>query len=329
MMKRTVTIFFSSSISGLQLNTGLTTRRDSFDRNTSAFSPSLDYSSTNTTGGTSVRRWPNAFNGALGASSPIGASLTPPPPGALGQMVSRAPGAETKFRNIGQLPVAMPTTTTGAAVNAAMFGSSNSLFSKLGGGAVAGRAQQQGPAMGANNSTIPVVIPTGSGVPAGGNGDTKGRSKLLEEFRNQRYPNLQLRDLSNHIVEFSQDQHGSRFIQQKLERATAAEKQMVFNEIISSSYSLMTDVFGNYVIQKFFEYGTQEQRSALASQVKGHVLSLALQMYGCRVIQKALESIPTEQQQEIVKELDGFVMKCKIFFKKLFHDFIIYFFSIF
>lgn len=293
------------------MNTGLTTRRDSFDRNTSAFSPSLDYNSTNTTGGTSVRRWPNAFNGALGASSPIGASLTPPPPGALGQMVSRAPGAETKFRNIGQLPVAMPT-TTGAAVNAAMFGSSNSLFSKLGGGAVAGRPQQQGPAVGVNNNSIPVVIPTGSGVAAGGNGDTKGRSKLLEEFRNQRYPNLQLRDLANHIVEFSQDQHGSRFIQQKLERATAAEKQMVFNEIISSSYSLMTDVFGNYVIQKFFEYGTQEQRSALASQVKGHVLSLALQMYGCRVIQKALESIPTEQQQEIVKELDGFVMKCEI-----------------
>jgi pumilio RNA-binding family len=307
--KRTVTNNFISSISGLQLNTGLTTRRDSFDRNTSAFSPSLDYNSTNTTGGTSVRRWPNAFNGALGASSPIGASLTPPPPGALGQMVSRAPGAETKFRNIGQLPVAMPTTTSGAAVNAAMFGSSNSLFSKLGGGAVAGRPQQQGPTIGVNNNTIP-VIPTGSGV-VGGAGDNKGRSKLLEEFRNQRYPNLQLRDLANHIVEFSQDQHGSRFIQQKLERATAAEKQMVFNEIINSSYSLMTDVFGNYVIQKFFEYGTQEQRSALASQVKGHVLTLALQMYGCRVIQKALESIPTEQQQEIVKELDGFVMKCK------------------
>ncbi len=193
-----------------------------------------------------------------------------------------------------------------------MFGSSNSLFSKLSSNAVAGRTAQQ-PTVSVGSNSIPVVIPTASGVvAAGGNGDNKGRSKLLEEFRNQRYPNLQLRDLANHIVEFSQDQHGSRFIQQKLERATAAEKQMVFNEIISSSYNLMTDVFGNYVIQRFFEYGTQEQRSALAAQVKGHVLALALQMYGCRVIQKALESIPTEQQQEIVKELDGFVMKCKI-----------------
>ncbi len=37
-----------------------------------------------------------------------------------------------------------------------------------------------------------------------------GRSRLLEDFRNNRFPNLQLRDLTNHMVEFSQDQHGSR-----------------------------------------------------------------------------------------------------------------------
>ena len=46
---------------------------------------------------------------------------------------------------------------------------------------------------------------------------------------------------------------GLRFIQQKLERATPAERQMVFNEILQAAYQLMTDVFGNYVIQKFFE----------------------------------------------------------------------------
>lgn len=86
-------------------------------------------------------------------------------------------------------------------------------------------------------------------------------------FRNNRFPNLQLRDLANHIVEFSQDQHGSRFIQQKLERATTAEKQMVFSEILAAAYSLMTDVFGNYVIQKFFEFGTPEQKTTLAQKV--------------------------------------------------------------
>uniref|UniRef100_A0A8C6TP04 Pumilio RNA-binding family member 2 n=1 Tax=Neogobius melanostomus TaxID=47308 RepID=A0A8C6TP04_9GOBI len=137
-----------------------------------------------------------------------------------------------------------------------------------------------------------------------------GRSRLLEDFRNNRFPNLQLRDLPGHMVEFSQDQHGSRFIQQKLERATPAERQMVFGEILQAAYQLMTDVFGNYVIQKFFEFGSAEQKHALATRIRGHVLPLALQMYGCRVIQKALESISSEQQSDIVRELDGHVLKC-------------------
>ncbi|XP_037005272.1 pumilio homolog 1 isoform X13 [Artibeus jamaicensis] len=139
-----------------------------------------------------------------------------------------------------------------------------------------------------------------------------GRSRLLEDFRNNRYPNLQLREIAGHIMEFSQDQHGSRFIQLKLERATPAERQLVFNEILQAAYQLMVDVFGNYVIQKFFEFGSLEQQLALAERIRGHVLSLALQMYGCRVIQKALEFIPSDQQvlNEMVRELDGHVLKC-------------------
>ncbi|XP_064137678.1 pumilio homolog 1 isoform X18 [Loxodonta africana] len=139
-----------------------------------------------------------------------------------------------------------------------------------------------------------------------------GRSRLLEDFRNNRYPNLQLREIAGHIMEFSQDQHGSRFIQLKLERATPAERQLVFNEILQAAYQLMVDVFGNYVIQKFFEFGSLEQKLALAERIRGHVLSLALQMYGCRVIQKALEFIPADQQviNEMVRELDGHVLKC-------------------
>ncbi|XP_039311745.1 maternal protein pumilio isoform X7 [Solenopsis invicta] len=263
---------------GLGLGASSTGRRDSFDRNTSAFSPSLEYSRA---------KWPQSY-GALGtvtaSPSPLGLSLTPPPSlgGSLGGLVggasrvSAAPGAEAKFR-----ASAVPTLTANG-----VFGSSSSLFPNL------------------------VGKPGRGGAANISDKNSGGRSRLLEDFRNNRFPSLQLRDLANHIVEFSQDQHGSRFIQQKLERASASEKQLVFQEILSSAYSLMTDVFGNYVIQKFFEYGTQEQKSTLAQKVRGHVLPLALQMYGCRVIQKALESIGPEQQQEIVRELDGHVLKC-------------------
>nr|XP_018913429.1 PREDICTED: pumilio homolog 2 isoform X6 [Bemisia tabaci] len=296
-----VTSSLSSLGTGLGLGSGSSGRRDSFDRNTSAFSPSLDYGRA---------KWPQNY-GALGtvtaSPSPLGlasGSLTPPP--ALGSssnlqlgalmgntssrttLLSAAPGAEgmSKFRSNGTLA------TNGEYLNGAtaMFGTptTTSLFAKL--------------AMRPNSSLAGTSMPL----------DPKptGRSRLLEDFRNNRYPSLQLRDLTNHIVEFSQDQHGSRFIQQKLERATVAEKQLVFSEIISCAYNLMTDVFGNYVIQKFFEFGTPEQKATLAQKVRGHVLPLALQMYGCRVIQKALESISGEQQVEIVRELDGHVLKC-------------------
>lgn len=48
----------------------------------------------------------------------------------------------------------------------------------------------------------------------------------------------------------SVDQHGSRFIQQKLENCTVEEKASVFREVLPHASKLMTDVFGNYVIQK-------------------------------------------------------------------------------
>ena len=49
---------------------------------------------------------------------------------------------------------------------------------------------------------------------------------------------------------YSADQHGSRFIQQKLENCSIEEKVSVFKEILPHASILMTDVFGNYVIQK-------------------------------------------------------------------------------
>lgn len=171
-----------------------------------------------------------------------------------GRYISAAPGAEAKYRSAGG--------------TSSLFNSSSQLF----------------PPSRPRYSRSDVM--------------PSGRSRLLEDFRNNRFPNLQLRDLPGHMVEFSQDQHGSRwlrcafwhkmlldsailnlktrsalhlyfnflslflqsrlsrFIQQKLERATPAERQMVFGEILQAAYQLMTDVFGNYVIQKFFEVGT-------------------------------------------------------------------------
>ncbi|KAK4761257.1 hypothetical protein SAY87_006150 [Trapa incisa] len=133
---------------------------------------------------------------------------------------------------------------------------------------------------------------------------------LLDEFKSNKAKCFELSEIAGHVVEFSADQYGSRFIQQKLETASTEEKDMVFHEIMPRALTLMTDVFGNYVIQKFFEHGSPSQVRELAEQLYGHVLTLSLQMYGCRVIQKVIEVVELDQQTKMAMELDGHVMRC-------------------
>ncbi|CAH9094252.1 unnamed protein product [Cuscuta europaea] len=137
-----------------------------------------------------------------------------------------------------------------------------------------------------------------------------GYPSLLEEFKGNKGKCIELSEIAGHVVEFSADQYGSRFIQQRLETATTEEKNMVFQEIIPHAFTLMTDVFGNYVIQKFFEHGIATQRRELANKIFGSVLTLSLQMYGCRVIQKAIEVVDVDQKIKMVEELDDHVMRC-------------------
>lgn len=137
------------------------------------------------------------------------------------------------------------------------------------------------------------------------------RSFLLEEFRqsNKSSKRYELKDIYNHVVEFSGDQHGSRFIQQKLETANSDEKEQIFREIEPNAIQLMKDVFGNYVVQKFFEHGNQVQKKVLAEKMKGKVVDLSVQVYACRVVQKALEHVLVEQQAELTKELEPEILR--------------------
>ncbi|CAA0383069.1 unnamed protein product [Arabidopsis thaliana] len=140
--------------------------------------------------------------------------------------------------------------------------------------------------------------------------DDLKRHSFLDELKSPNARKLELSDIAGRVVEFSVDQHGSRFIQQKLEHCSDEEKASVFSEVLPQASKLMTDVFGNYVIQKFIEHGTPAQREELVKQLAGQMVSLSLQMYGCRVIQKALEVIDVDQKTELIRELDGNVLKC-------------------
>lgn len=136
-------------------------------------------------------------------------------------------------------------------------------------------------------------------------------NSLLEEFSlASKSDKWELSTIKGHLLMFAKDQSGSRFIQQKLEKADDETKRDAFEEVFPNALILMTDVFGNYVIQKFFEHGTLEQQQRLAELARENMASLTLHVYGCRVIQRALEVTPVEEQLTLIKELKGHVVKC-------------------
>jgi pumilio RNA-binding family len=99
----------------------------------------------------------------------------------------------------------------------------------------------------------------------------------------------ELHEVKGRILELARDQAGSRYLQQKYENCSAEDKQMVFEEILENSFSLILDVFGNYVVQK--------------------ILELSLHMYGCRVLQKVLDSVEFDQRRMIASEFRNNVEK--------------------
>ncbi|KAL0957248.1 hypothetical protein HGRIS_001062 [Hohenbuehelia grisea] len=137
------------------------------------------------------------------------------------------------------------------------------------------------------------------------------RSHSLKEFRRSIEESWELKDILGHVVEFSGDQVGSRFIQAKIETATLNERKVIFDEIVpSSALQLAEDIFGNFVIQKLFEYGTPAQKQILANTMEGHIFKLSIGMYSCHVVQTAIKYILPDQQVAVIRELEPHVLEC-------------------
>lgn len=104
---------------------------------------------------------------------------------------------------------------------------------------------------------------------------------LLAEFKSRKnHRDWTIREIREHVVDFCQDQNGSRFVQQRIEIGDAGEKEIVLQEVLPAVRVLRNDVFGNYVVQKLLDFGTPDMLAELFSTLRGEVLELSLQMYG-------------------------------------------------
>ena len=146
-------------------------------------------------------------------------------------------------------------------------------------------------------------------------GDSKGgghtiASPVLEEFRASKSRDWTMRQIEGYVLEFCQDQNGSRFIQQRLELSDPVEQQIVMKEVLPAIRRLRNDVFGNYVVQKLLDFGTPDMKREIRQTLEGEMLQLSLQMYGCRVVQKALEALDEEDLPRILMEFHHNVLSC-------------------
>lgn len=143
--------------------------------------------------------------------------------------------------------------------------------------------------------------------------DAKGHAPctpLLAEFRATKNRDWSIHQIVGYVVEFCQDQNGSRFIQQRLEIRDKEEQQIVVNEVLPAIRRLRNDVFGNYVVQKLLDFGTDEVKAAIRDTLKGEMVQLSFQMYGCRVVQKALEGLADPDLPELLSEFHHNVLSC-------------------
>lgn len=139
---------------------------------------------------------------------------------------------------------------------------------------------------------------------------SSGALSLLEEYRSSKDRFWTANDVKGHIVEFCQDQNGSRFIQQRLEISNADEKHLIASEVLPFVEVLRNDVFGNYVVQKLFENCNTDIKLKLKSSMVGQMVNLSSQVYGCRVVQKALEKLGDDDLIDLLSEFHNHALSC-------------------
>uniref|UniRef100_A0A914I1H7 PUM-HD domain-containing protein n=1 Tax=Globodera rostochiensis TaxID=31243 RepID=A0A914I1H7_GLORO len=163
------------------------------------------------------------------------------------------------------------------------------------------------------------------------------RSKLLNDYLNNRAANLQLADLGNHVLEFAQDPLGSRFIEQKLKRANPTETaqlmdalrghvvtlalhmngshviekalKSIINEILAQVIPLSLHKYGTWVIQSLLDHCTEQQKRPVLEQLHGNVPTLVTDKYGSHVVEHLIEHGLPEDREPIVRSLQGGIMK--------------------
>lgn len=108
--------------------------------------------------------------------------------------------------------------------------------------------------------------------------------------QHQNRPREPVVDVTGRVVTLARTQNGSRQVQNAIAQGTNKAREQIFEEILPSLVSLMTDVFGNYVIQVLVDHASDEQLSIIVTALNGQIIHLSEDLKSNYVIQKIIEN---------------------------------------
>ncbi|XP_047049553.1 putative pumilio homolog 7, chloroplastic [Lolium rigidum] len=108
--------------------------------------------------------------------------------------------------------------------------------------------------------------------------------------------------LRGYMYHVAKDQHGCRFLQQRLDDGKR-EVDFIFNGVARHAVDLMVNPFGNYLMQKLLAVCHEEQRMGIVLTLTKEPLVLvriSLNVHGTRAVQKLIESLRTKEEIQLV-----------------------------
>lgn len=114
------------------------------------------------------------------------------------------------------------------------------------------------------------------------------------------YSDETLGELSVYLVK---EQHGCRFIQDKVKKDSFFANNYLFPNLLKEICEIICDPFGNYLFQILFDVLTPQNLSIVISSIKNDMNKICSSSYGTRVIQKLIEII--EKNDELLNQFNG------------------------
>ncbi|KAF6994295.1 hypothetical protein CFC21_011031 [Triticum aestivum] len=133
-----------------------------------------------------------------------------------------------------------------------------------------------------------------------GNGCQATSPKKCAAAKPSKYESLV--GLRGYMYHVARDQHGCRFLQQRLDDGKR-EVDFIFTGVARHAVDLMVNPFGNYLMQKLLAVCSEEQRMGIVLTLTKDpfvLVRISLNVHGTRAVQKLIESLRAREEIQLV-----------------------------